>query len=74
MANNKYIINVNSFEELTEPQKMILSIKGALEEIKANPDQEQFFGMFIGSVLQDLKEKYNISKDEIFKYRFNINS
>ena len=42
MANNKYIINVNSFEELTEPQKMILSIKGALEEIKANPDQEQF--------------------------------
>lgn len=65
-----YNINVNSFEEY----KMILAIKGAVEEIKANPVLENAYGAFIFVTMQKLKEEYNISKEDIFKYRFNINN
>lgn len=72
MTNNKYIINTKSFEDLTEWQQMILSIKGAVEEIKKNPALENAYGAFIYVTINKLKEQYNISKDDIFKYRFNF--
>ena len=69
---NKYNINVESFENLKEEYKMILAIKGAIEELKKHPEQENFYGAFIYASINKLKEEYNISKDEIFKYRFNF--
>lgn len=69
---NKYLINTKSIEDLTEWQSMILAIKGAVEEIKKNPHLENFYGAFIYTTIDRLKEEYNIDKDEIFKYRFNF--
>lgn len=69
---NKYNINIESFENLKEEYKMILAIKGAVEELKKHPEQENFYGAFIYTSINKLKEEYNISKDEIFKYRFNF--
>ena len=72
MTNNKYLINAQTFEDLKEEHKMILAIKGAIEEIKKNPKLENVYGAFIYATINKLKEEYNISKDEIFKYRFNF--
>ena len=69
---NKYNINVESFENLKEEYKMILAIKGAVEEIKKDQSNEMFYGAFITATINKLKEEYNISKDEIFKYRFSF--
>lgn len=69
---DKYIINTKTIEDLTEWQSIILSIKGAIEELKKNPEQESFYGAFIYASINKLKEEYNITKDEIFKYRFNF--
>lgn len=70
MANNN--INVESFENLKEEYKMILAIKGAIEEIKKDQSNEMFYGAFITATINRLKEEYNISKEEIFQYRFNF--
>lgn len=72
MTNNKYLINVQTFEDLKEEHKMILATKGAIEEIKKNPCLENPYGAFIYVTINKLKEEYGISKDEIFKYRFNF--
>ena len=72
MNNNKYIINTKSIEDLPRWASMILAIKGAVEEIKKNPHLENPYGAFIYVTINKLKEEYNISKDEIFKYRFNF--
>lgn len=69
---NKYIINTKTIKDLTEWQSIILAIKGAVEELKKHPEQENFYGAFIYTSINKLKEEYNISKDEIFKYRFNF--
>ena len=69
---DKYIINTKTMEDLTEWQSMILSIKGAIEEIKKDPTTEHFYGPFIYVTINRLKEEYGIDKDEIFKYRFNF--
>lgn len=65
---SKYIIN-KELKDYTEVESMILSIKGAVEEIKKNPEHEEFFGAFIYITIIKLQE-LGISKDEIFKYRF----
>lgn len=72
MTSNKYIINTRTMEDLTEWQKMILAIKGAIEEIKKNPELENGYGAFIYVTINKLQEDFGISKDEIFKYRFNF--
>ena len=69
---DKYIINTKTIEDLTEWQSMILSIKGAIEEIKKDPKTENFYGAFIYVTINRLKEEYGINKDEILKYRFNF--
>lgn len=69
---DKYIINTKTMEDLIEWQSMILSIKGAIEEIKKDPKTENFYGAFIYVTINRLKEEYGIDKDEIFKYRFNF--
>ena len=72
---NKYNIKVKSFEELEEWQKMILSIKGAVEEIKKNKydeDYNNFLGAFITVTIDRLNAEYGITKDEIFKYKLLI--
>ena len=65
---SKYIIN-KKFEDYTETEKMILSIKGAIEEIKKDNKYENFYGAFIFATLEKLKA-LGISKDEVFKYKF----
>lgn len=72
MTNNKYLITTQSIEDLKKEHKMILSIKGAIEEIKKNPKLENVYATFIYTTINRLKEEYNISKDEIFKYKFNF--
>lgn len=42
---NKYLINTKSIEDLTEWQSMILSIKGAIEEIKKIQKQKIFMAL-----------------------------
>lgn len=69
---NKYLINTKSIEDLKPEHKMILSIKGALKEIESNPEQEPFFAAFIVSTIDKLKTEYGMTKDEIFKYKFNF--
>lgn len=68
MTNNKYIIN-KPFNQLTENEKMILSIKGACEEIKKDNELKDFYGAFIAVTLEKLKVN-GIEKEEIFKYKF----
>ena len=52
-------INLNKgFENLTEAEKMILTLKGALNKMK-NSDNEQekaFYGAFIAHTQMELKE------------------
>ena len=43
---NKYLINTKSIEDLTEWQSMILSIKGAVEEIKKRSKNRKFLWRF----------------------------
>ena len=53
-------INLNKgFENLTEVEKMILSLKGALNKMKnSNNEQEKaFYGAFIAHTQMELKEK-----------------
>lgn len=69
---NKYLITTQSIEDLKPEYKMILSIKGALKEIESNPEQEPFFSTFIVATIDRLKGEYGMTKDEIFKYRFNF--
>ena len=52
-------INLNKgFENLTEVEKMILSLKGALNKMKnSNNDQEKvFYSAFIAHTQMELKE------------------
>ena len=53
------IIDLNKgFENLTEVEKMILTLKGALNKMK-NPNNEQekaFYGAFIAHTQMELKE------------------
>ena len=52
-------INLNKgFENLTEVEKMILSLKGALNKMKnSNNEQEKaFYGAFIAHTQMELKE------------------
>ena len=52
-------INLNKgFENLTEVEKMILSLKGALNKMKnSNNEQEKaFYGTFIAHTQMELKE------------------
>ena len=52
-------INLNKgFENLTEVEKMILSLKGALNKMKnSNNEQEKaFYGVFIATTQIKLKE------------------
>ena len=72
--NNKYIINTRTIEDLPIWAEMILSIKGAVEEIKKadNEELKAFYGYFIANTMDQLKNDYNISKDDVFKYRFNF--
>lgn len=65
---SKYIVN-KAFEELTEVEKMVLSIKGAVEEIKKDDELKDFYGAFIAVTLQKLKA-LGIDKEEIYKYKF----
>lgn len=46
------------FEELTETEKMVLALKGALEEYKKekDPERKEFLGMFIGQTSYNLKK------------------
>lgn len=56
MTNNKYLINVQTFEDLKEEHKMILATKGAIEEIKKNPCLENPYGAFIYATINKLKK------------------
>jgi hypothetical protein len=52
-------INLNKgFENLTEVEKMILSLKGALNEIRKSDNEEEkaFYGAFIAHTQMELKE------------------
>ena len=52
-------INLNKgFENLTEVEKMILSLKGALNEIRKSDNEEEktFYGAFIAHAQIKLKE------------------
>ena len=52
-------INLNKgFENLTEVEKMILSLKGALNEIRKSDNEEEkaFYGAFITTTQIKLKE------------------
>ena len=52
-------INLNKgFENLTEVEKMILSLKGALSEIRKSDNEEEktFYGAFIATTQIKLKE------------------
>ena len=46
------------FEELTEVEKMVLAMKGALNEVKNtdNETEKAFYGALIGKLSIDLKE------------------
>jgi hypothetical protein len=53
------IIDLNKgFENLTEVEKMILSLKGALNEIRKSDNEEEkaFYGAFIAHTQMELKE------------------
>ncbi|MDU6995914.1 MAG: hypothetical protein E6356_13725 [Terrisporobacter othiniensis] len=57
MKNLNDILN-KKFEELTEVEKMVLALKGALEEYKkeSDPQIKEFLGMFIGETSYNLKK------------------
>ena len=59
------------FEDLTEVEKMILALKGAIEEAKTDKENEMFYASFIVATMEKLKEK-GLSKEEIFNYRVDI--
>ena len=46
------------FEELTEVEKMVLAMRGALNEVKNtdNETEKAFYGALIGKLSIDLKE------------------
>lgn len=47
------------FDQLTDVEKMVLALKGALNHIKTEDDPEAhaFYAAFIGKTAADLKEK-----------------
>ena len=59
---NEILINTLSsgkkFEELTEVEKMVLAMRGALNEVKNtdNETEKAFYGALIGKLSIDLKE------------------
>lgn len=54
---NKIVTNSKSFEELTESEKMLLALKGALEKFKITKDEENaFYAAFIVKTIDNLKE------------------
>ena len=59
---NEILINALSsgknFEELTEVEKMVLAMMGALNKVKNtdNETEEAFYGVLIGKLSIDLKE------------------
>ena len=59
------------FEDLTEVEKMILALKGAIEEAKIDKENEMFYASFIVATMEQLKQK-GLSKEEIFNYRVDI--
>ena len=63
--------NIRKFEELTEVEKMILAIKGAIEEIKRDKTKETFYGAFIVATMERLKEK-GMTKEDIYNYKVEL--
>ena len=63
--------NIRKLEELTEVEKMILSLKGAIEEIKRDKTKEPFYGAFIVATMERLKEK-GMTKEEIYNYKVEL--
>lgn len=61
------------FEELTGIDKMILALKGAIEEVKRvqGTEEEMLLGAFIYTTVERLKAK-GLSKEDIMNYRVNI--
>ena len=56
-------INLNKgFENLTEVEKMILTLKGALNKMKKsnNEQAKAFYGAFIAHTQMELKEMQNL--------------
>lgn len=63
--------NIRKFEELTEIEKMILAIKGAIKEIKRDKTKEAFYSAFIVATMERLKEK-GMTKEDIYNYKVEL--
>lgn len=72
MKEDFIIINTKTIEDLTEQEKIILSIKGAIIEMQKNKELENLYGAFIYSSIIQLENEYGIKKEDIYKYRFNF--
>lgn len=64
------VINLSKkFNELTEIEKMILALKGAINEIKKDPQQELFYGYFIAETMKKLRAA-GLTNEDIFNSEF----
>ena len=63
--------NKRKFEELTEIEKMVLALKGAIEEIKRDKTKELFYSAFIVATMERLKGK-GMTKEDIYNYKVEL--
>ena len=69
---NNQFKGLNAIKRFKKEYELKLAVKGAIEELKKDQSNEMFYGAFITATINRLKEEFNISKDEIFQYRFSF--